>query len=193
MKDKIWEKFKEDNVDLWVFAYGSLLWNPGFEVLESVPSVLPGYHRSFCMWSVHYRGTSENPGLVLALEKRNGEHCRGLALRCKREDKLKVLTYLRARELISYAYIEGTDKVRLDDGRETTSLLYVVNTRHPQYAGQLSLEKQAEIISQAKGLVGLNSDYLKKTVDRLEQLGLVDASLVTLNQMVINHLGQTEG
>ncbi len=190
--DEIWEKFKEDHVDLWIFAYGSLLWNPGFKIVESIPSILYGYRRSFCMWSVHYRGTPEKPGLVLALEQREGEKCRGLALRCKRKDKKKVLTYLRERELISSAYIECTDTVNFSDGRTFTALLYVVNTNHPQYTGTLPLEKQAGIISQAKGQVGYNCDYLNKTVERLSQLGLADSSLENLNQMVRTRLGYLE-
>ena len=189
MKDKIWEKFKDDQVDLWVFAYGSLLWNPGFDVVESIPSVLEGYRRSFCMWSVHYRGTPEKPGLVLALEKKAGNKCLGLALRCKREDKKKVLDYLRDRELVSSAYAECTDTLKLSDGRIATALLYVVKTNHPQYTGNLSLEKQAGIISRAEGKVGQNSDYLSKTVDRLTQLGLGDNSLENLNNMVSDLLG----
>lgn len=189
MNDKIWDKFKEDNADLWVFAYGSLLWNPGFEIVESIPSVLYGYQRSFCMWSVHYRGTPENPGLVLALEKRKGEKCRGMALRCKREDKRKVLSYLHKRELISYAYIECTDNINLSDGRTLTALLYVVNPDHPQYTGNLSLEQQAHIISSARGDVGPNSDYLNKTVDRLNQLGIADSNLEKLNKLVRERLG----
>ena len=187
--DEIWEKFKEDHVDLWVFAYGSLLWNPGFNLVESVPAVLYGYRRSFCMWSIHYRGTPENPGLVLALEQRQGEKCRGLALRCKKEDKKNVLTYLRERELISSAYIECTDTVNLNDGRISTALLYVVDTNHSQYTGDLPLEKQVGIISQARGEVGHNCDYLNKTVERLNHLGLADSSLENLNQMVRTRLG----
>lgn len=186
MNDKIWDKFKD--ADLWVFAYGSLLWKPGFEIVESIPSVLYGYQRSFCMWSVHYRGTPENPGLVLALEKRKGQKCRGMALRCKREDKRKVLSYLHARELISYAYIECTDKINLSDGRTPTALLYVVNTDHSQYTGNLSLERQARIISSARGDVGPNCDYLSKTVDRLNQLGIADANLEKLNKLVRERL-----
>lgn len=190
--DEIWEKFKEDHEDLWVFAYGSLLWNPGFKIAESIPSVLYGYQRSFCMWSVHYRGTPDNPGLVLALEQRKGEKCRGMALRCEREDKKKVLTYLRERELISSAYIECTDTVNFNDGRTSTALLYVVDTNHPQYTGNLPLEEQAGIISQAKGQVGNNCDYLDKTVERLNQLGLADSSLEYLNQMVRTLRGYSE-
>ena len=190
--DKVWEEFKEDHADLWVFAYGSLLWNPGFKIVESIPSVLQGYRRSFCMWSIHYRGTPEKPGLVLALEQHEGEQCRGLALRCQKEDKKKVLTYLRARELISSAYIERTTRINFNDGRTPIALLYVVDTNHPQYTGELSLERQAGIISHARGQVGDNCDYLNRTVQRLNQLGLTDSSLENLNQLVQTRLGDSK-
>ena len=77
---------------LWVFGYASLLWNPGFEVAESRPARLNGYHRSFCMKSIHHRGTPEDPGLVLALDAMEGASCDGLAL-AARED---VERYARA-------------------------------------------------------------------------------------------------
>ena len=91
---------------MWVFGYGSLVWNPGFEPVEKVIATLPGYARSFCMRSIHHRGTEEAPGLVLALDAHEGAACTGVALRVAEDQEAAVLDYLRERELISSAYIE---------------------------------------------------------------------------------------
>ena len=80
---------------MWVFGYGSLLWNPGFKPREEVIATLPGYHRSFCMRSIHHRGTEEKPGLVLALDEAEGAHCTGVALKVNEPEEEQVLEYLR--------------------------------------------------------------------------------------------------
>ena len=85
---------------IWVFGYGSLLWNPGFDPAEAVTATLSGYHRSFCMLSIHHRGTAEKPGLVLALDEADAT-CTGVAFRVAPADQVRVLAELRERELIS--------------------------------------------------------------------------------------------
>ena len=84
-------------MDLWVFGYGSLIWNPGFEVEERRIARLPGWHRSFCMSSIHHRGTEEAPGLVLALDEAPGEHCDGVAFRVAAARRDATIAYLRDR------------------------------------------------------------------------------------------------
>ena len=116
----------------WVFGYGSLLWNPGFTPVEKVRATLPGYHRSFCMLSIHHRGTDDDPGLVLALDEGDAT-CTGLALRVADEDADTVLAYLRERELVSSAYLEKTLSLKADDGRDIKALAYVINRDHVQY------------------------------------------------------------
>jgi cation transport protein ChaC len=95
-----------DTDDLWVFGYGSLLWNPGFPVAETRVARLRGWHRSFCMSSIHHRGTPERPGLVLALDLAEGAHCDGLGFRVEARYAAQTIDYLRERELISSAYLE---------------------------------------------------------------------------------------
>jgi cation transport protein ChaC len=172
------------NRDLWVFAYGSLIWRPGFAFAERRPASLPGFARRFCMTSVHYRGTPERPGLVLALAPEEGGTCRGLAYRVPATEAAGVHAYLRERELVSYAYDERHLPVDLDDGRRVEALAYVSNTGHPQYRGTLTLEDQAAIIAAAEGPMGPNSDYLFRTEESLGALGLEDPDLRDLCALV---------
>lgn len=164
-------------MSMWVFGYGSLLWNPGFEVAENSTARLRDYARSFCMRSIHHRGTEADPGLVLALDEHPGAHCQGLALRVAEGQEDATLTYLRERELISSAYLERMLDLRLIDGREVTAVTYVIDPDHAQYCGGLSLEEQARIIARAHGGRGPNSEYLFNTADHLHQLGVADDDL----------------
>ena len=162
---------------MWVFAYGSLVWNPGFEARERVLALLPGYHRSFCMRSVHHRGTQDDPGLVLALDAMEGARCRGVALAVAEEEEDAVLAYLRERELISSAYLERRLGVLLQDGRQVEAVTYVVDPAHIQYCGGLDLEEQARIIARAVGGRGPNTEYLYNTTAHLLELGISDRDL----------------
>jgi cation transport protein ChaC len=162
---------------MWVFGYGSLLWNPGFEVAESVVGTLPGYARSFCMRSIHHRGTVDAPGLVLALDRQPEAACTGLALRAAPGTEKATLAYLRERELISSAYLEQTLDVSLSDGRDVSALVYVIDETHDQYCGGLPLEDQAQVIARAIGGRGPNTDYLFNTADHLRSVGLSDPAL----------------
>lgn len=164
-------------MSMWVFGYGSLLWNPGFEVAESVIGTLPDYARSFCMRSIHHRGTVEVPGLVLALDEQVGEACEGVALRVVAGQEDETLAYLRARELISSAYVEKELMVCLSDGREVSALVYVIDEAHEQYCGGLPLEEQAQIMAHAVGGRGPNAEYLYNTADHLASVGLHDPAL----------------
>lgn len=169
---------------MWVFGYGSLLWDPGFTVQRAVLARLPDYHRSFCMRSVHHRGTPEEPGLVLALDAAPGSECRGLALAVAPEDADAVLDYLRARELVSSAYVERSLTVELADGVRVQAVTYVIDPDHVQYCGGLPLEEQARIIARAAGGRGPNTDYLHNTVAHLTHLGIADPDLDWLDARV---------
>ncbi len=161
---------------LWVFGYGSLLWNPGFEHVETLVARLPGWHRSFCMSSIHHRGTVDHPGLVLALDAAEGASCQGLALRVKPGTEDAAMAELRERELVSSAYLEKNLSVILSDGREVEAVTYVIDTGHDQYCHH-TLEKQAEIITSAVGGRGPNTEYLYNTATHLTDLGIQDPEL----------------
>lgn len=168
---------------MWVFGYGSLLWNPGFAYRERVIATLPGWHRSFCMRSIHHRGTSEKPGLVLALDEDSSAHCQGLALLVETGHEEKTLEELRERELISSAYLEKMLSVNLADGRQVEAVTYVIDPHHVQYC-HLELEEQAQIISTAVGGRGPNTDYLHNTATHLWELGIEDGDLDWLSARV---------
>lgn len=172
------------NGALWVFGYGSLLWNPGFAFVRTEIACLPGWHRSFCMASVHYRGTPVAPGLVLALDRAEGGHCDGVAFAIDGGQRDETLAYLRDRELVSYAYLEHWLDVDLASGERVRALCYVINRDHSQYSGALPLEAQAQIIATAQGDRGPNCDYLFATADHLATLGIVDADLEWLSARV---------
>ena len=164
----------DDAGELWVFAYGSLVWNPGIAVAESRLAVLHDYRRRFCMWSIHHRGSEADPGLVLALEPHPGGSCTGLALRAV--DPVAALAELRAREMISSAYEER--RVTLDcDGGPLTATAYVIDTDHVQYTPDLTLEEQARVIAHAGGGRGPNHEYLSRTVEGLVALDIADPDM----------------
>lgn len=162
---------------MWVFGYGSLLWNPGFDVAEKVVARLPGYARSFCMSSIHHRGTDDLPGLVLALDAVPGAACEGVALRAEPGTEDATLTYLRERELISSAYLERTLTLDLVDGRQVAGVGYVIDAEHAQYCGGMPLEDQAHVIARAVGGMGPNTEYLYNTATHLAEIGLADPDL----------------
>lgn len=180
---------------MWVFGYGSLLWDPGFEVRDSVLARLPGYHRSFCMRSIHHRGTVEAPGLVLALDAAERAECQGVALSVAAEQAGDVLAYLRERELVSSAYLERVLEVELRDGRRVEAVTYVVDPAHVQYCGGLALEEQAHIIARAVGGRGPNTEYLHNTAAHLGALGIQDPDLDWLDRRVraLSHQGAGGG
>lgn len=169
---------------MWVFGYGSLLWNPGFDVAEQVKATLTGYARSFCMRSIHHRGTGEAPGLVLALDEAAEAQCNGVALRVAPGTEDATLAYLRERELISSAYLERMLDITLEGARTVRAVTYVIDPDHVQYCGGLSLEEQARIIAQASGGRGPNAEYLFNTADHLHALGVADPDLDWLARRV---------
>lgn len=168
---------------MWVFGYGSLIWQPDFPVAERRLARAAGWRRGFCMWSIHHRGTPDAPGLVLALDRAEGADCHGVALRVAPGAEDRTLAALRERELVSAAYLETRIEVQTAQGA-LTALAYVVDPAHPQYAAGLTPEDQAAIIARACGGRGPNRDYLWQTARHLADLGISDAGLAALAQRV---------
>lgn len=168
--------------DLWVFAYGSLMWQPDFDYVEARPALLRGYHRAMCILSTHYRGRAEAPGLVLGLDR--GGSCRGRAFRVAAERAEAVIALLHDREMITGVYRPGPLPVTLDDGRRVAAHGFVVRRDHPQYRGRLRPDEAARLVRQGSGSRGSSRDYLASTVAHLDELGIRDGSLHRLLDLV---------
>lgn len=165
--------------ETWIFGYGSLMWNPGFAFSEARRSRLTGYHRAFCIYSIHYRGTERRPGLVLGLDR--GGVCEGLAFRIAPERSAETLAYLRRRELIYGVYREALVPVELASDRHPEPIVwaitYIAERAHPAYAGRLPLAREAALIRRSAGQGGTNLDYLASTRRHLMELGIREPRL----------------
>jgi cation transport protein ChaC len=170
--------------DLWVFAYGSLMWHPGFPFEEVHHAVLAGYHRALCLYSIRYRGSSERPGLVFGLDR--GGICEGLAFRIAPTERWAAWRYLQQRELQTYAYRAIPHPVQLQDGsgRRPLALCFIVNRASRQYAGRLPLATQADVVRHAEGATGCNLGYVLNTAQHLAELGIRDRNLERLIGLV---------
>ncbi|RAK58108.1 gamma-glutamylcyclotransferase [Phenylobacterium deserti] len=166
----------------WVFGYGSLMWRPGFAFAEREPATLHGRRRAFCIYSVHHRGTPERPGLVLGLAP--GGAVRGMAYRVAEADWPEVYAYLREREQPTETYYETARPVRLASGRRVDALVFLSDPGHAQWAGALSLERQAELIAGARGLSGRNVEYLRDLVEHLREARIRDQAMERLLALV---------
>jgi len=166
----------------WVFGYGSLMWRPGFAFQERQPATLHGRRRAFCIYSVHHRGNYERPGLVLGLAP--GGAVRGCVYRVAEADWAETYAYLREREQPTETYYAAGVFTRLADGRRVEALTFLSDVRHPQWAGALSLERQAELIAGSTGLSGRNVDYLRDLVLHLEAEGVRDRAMERLLALV---------
>jgi len=167
-------------VDLWVFAYGSLMWRPNFQHAETSQALLEGAHRALCVYSVVHRGVHTAPGLVLGLDK--GGRCQGMAFRVPGRLVQDTRAYLNRRENVTNTYDVAMKPVRLLDGSQRTvpALCFLVNRHHQQYAGDLPLERQAYLVRRGMGASGTNIDYVINTVEHLRALGVHDPKLESL-------------
>lgn len=173
-------RFNQSNEDLWVFAYGSLMWRPGFAFLERRNARLVGAHRALCVFSFVHRGTPEKPGLVFGLDR--GGNCRGIAYRVASSKRSETIEYLRGREQVTLVYRETWRRVWLDDDPQDSvhALCYVVDRGHRQYAGRLTLAEQLHYARQGRGRSGACRDYVLAAVKELESLRIRDADLHVL-------------
>lgn len=159
---------------VWMFAYGSLMWNPDFAFAEAQPAFLYGFHRSFCLYSRDYRGTPDRPGLVLGLDR--GGSCRGIAYRLPPDRIGESLDRIWAREMTGQVYRMRRVALRTPRGT-VTGYACVVRRESPDYAGRLSLDGMALVLATAIGGRGSGRDYLANTVRHLEELGIRDGLL----------------
>ncbi|MGH7025600.1 MAG: gamma-glutamylcyclotransferase [Caulobacteraceae bacterium] len=165
-----------------MFGYGSLMWRPGFAFLERRRALCHGRRRAFCIYSVHHRGTPARKGLVLGLAA--GGSVRGAAYKVAEADWPATYAYLMEREQPTETYVEHYASTRLEDGRRVRALTFLSDRGHPQWAGNLGLEAQADLIAGASGLSGRNVDYLADLVEHLRAEGIADRAMERLLELV---------
>jgi cation transport protein ChaC len=175
--------------EAWVFAYGSLMWNPAIEFAEASTCEVEGWRRSFCFWVPLGRGTPELPGLMLALEA--GGSCEGIAYRIAPSQVRSELAVLWNREMLSGIYQAKWVPARLRDGRTVTAVTFVVDTGHCQYCGDLPIEKAAHHIAFAEGRRGACRDYLANTAAQARALGIHDPYIEDMVVRVAHLRGET--
>ena len=164
--------------DLWVFGYGSLMWDPGFAHLAVEPALLRGYHRAFCVYSTINWGSPERPGLVVALMR--GGSCRGRAFRVAAAEAEAALAYLDEREA---AYLRRLVPLTVERG-VVRAVAYVADESHPNFAGRPRPETAARLIRQGAGAKGTARDYLENTIRHLDRFGVTDTATRRLLRLV---------
>jgi cation transport protein ChaC len=163
----------------WIFGYGSLMWRPGFDFIRSEPAQLHGYHRRLCVFSFVHRGTQEEPGLVLGLDR--GGSCHGVAFQIAPERWNETIAYLRAREQVTSVYVEKQKCVRLlSTGLTAHATTYVVDRTHVQYAGELDDDALLKHIELGRGISGHCVDYVLRTLLHLREMKIHDPILERL-------------
>jgi len=173
---------------VWIFAYGSLMWNPEMPFVERQPALLRGYHRSFCLYSRDYRGTPERPGLVLGLDR--GGSCRGIAYRLPQEALASAIDRVWAREMAGQVYDMRPVRVLTAEG-SVAAYAFIVRRDNQDYAGRLSVDEIVRIIGTAEGGRGTGRDYLASTVRHLEELGIAEGPLHRIEERVRASLGRS--
>lgn len=166
--------------DFWIFAYGSLMWNPEFDYLRSEKAQLFGYHRSLCLWTVEHRGTVSQPGLVMGLDK--GGSCKGRAFLVAEKGSHEILNQLNQREMITGAYISEMQNIRLSTEEKVCAICLIARRDHPQYVKNLDQKNKIKLIKRAHGQRGSNKEYVLNTLKHLNQIGIVDRSLQAIGQ-----------
>jgi cation transport protein ChaC len=169
--------------DIWIFGYGSLIWNPCIDVVETRRARLRGFHRRFCLWTHLGRGSPECPGLMLGLMP--GGSCAGLALRVRREAAETEFEILFRREMVSGSYDPRWVAIEIDGMEQPVrALCFLMNLAHDRYSGRLTDAVTADAIARARGPLGACRDYLEQTVAALDALGIHDRRMRRLLRMV---------
>jgi cation transport protein ChaC len=169
---------------VWLFAYGSLIWNPAFLFAERRLGTVHGLHRRFCLWTHLGRGTPDCPGLVLGLDR--GGRCRGVLYRIEADAAPHELSLIWRREMVTGAYRPRWVRAESEKG-PVRCLAFVINRRHERYTGPLGDTDVIRTIATARGALGSCADYLVSTTAHLEQLGIADAALERLCRAVRRH------
>jgi glutathione-specific gamma-glutamylcyclotransferase len=179
--------------DFWVFAYGSLIWNPAFDFVEKKLAVARGWRRIFCLgWDYRFRGNSEQPGLMLALDR--GGQCNGIVYRLPEGDLKPNLDRLVRREMsmVPTAFPPRWIKLATSDG-PIQALTFAMNRNSGRYVSGLDDDAMAAVLASACGFRGSMAEYLFATVQHLEELGIHDRHLWKLQALVAEKIEQAHG
>ncbi len=178
-KRAVLEQFGTD--EIWLFGYGSLMWNPCIHYLDRQPALLHGYHRNFCLKSPTGRGSPDCPGLMLALKP--GGACRGIAYRVDPALADAELDIVWNREMVSGAYQARMVRIRSPLGSHR-AVTFVANRQNPRYVPDIHPDQAAAMIARAEGWLGRCADYLFNTVAHLDELGVADGPMHELCRRV---------
>jgi cation transport protein ChaC len=176
----------------WVFAYGSLIWNPGFDYRRAELARLNGYHRAFCIGSIRYRGTPDRPGVVLGLDR--GGACVGVAYELHEASRKTALDAVFQREIPDWAervYRPTIVRVRLSDGAPVEALAFVAE-RGSRWYRRLAEAELLKTLREAHGQRGPNRDYAINTWQALHARGVRDDRLERLVRLVEGEPAQTQ-
>lgn len=166
--------------DVWVFAYGSLIWRPEFKFIEQRAARLAGYHRSLCLWSRINRGTPDLPGIVFALDQ--GGECEGVVYRIAADQVKATFPALWQREMPSGAYNPQWVDCYTAQGQTVSALTFIINPQTDAYVPSMPLEQLRQVIHRAHGLNGACIDYVLQTAQALKQANIADPKLEHLVQ-----------
>lgn len=173
--------------DLWLFAYGSLIWNPGHDFVEHQRATAAGWHRSFGLKLTRWRGTREVPALMMALDR--GGSCTGLAYRLPAGDRSAQIEKLLRRETDGIPTTNVARWITLDaGGRSFKALAFVAARDGISYAGSQPLAVVAHVVARAAGHWGSAAEYLQRTVSKLDEFGIRDRNLWILQRLVAEDL-----
>ncbi len=175
--------------DVWLFAYGSLIWNPMVHFTAKRIATVPGYHRRFCLWTHLYRGSPAAPGLVLGLVP--GGICRGVIYRIAAADARAELELLWRREMVTGAY-RPTWLRTVTAGGRGWAIGFTSDRRYQRYAGLLPEDRVAQVVATAQGRLGSCAAYLFDTAAHLDALGIRDAALRRVRDRVKQLVGSNE-
>lgn len=168
--------------ELWVFGYGSLLWNPLLSFSSQERATLHGWRRSFCMRIIAGRATAEMPGRMLALEP--GGFTQGMAFQLTKQAAQEELILLWIREMLTGAYRPIWAPLTLDGGAKITALVFVAEPNHPHYECDSSVKSAALSIASAAGWMGSNAEYVHRLKDALAEFGFIDEYIAHLSEEI---------
>ena len=195
-----------DPAPTWIFAYGSLIWRPGFSYRHRQPSVLEGWHRAFCRYSFHHRGAPDRPGLVVGL--RRGKSCVGMAYGIDAEHRREALEYLDQREGAGYLRTEVTLRLlepqtaagsaanaaeSVAGNVSVAAWTYIPNPDHPSYFGQEDPENLIRLVATGRGRSGTALDYLRELIGQLKRLEVEEPELAAILRAAENYQANTGG